>query len=154
MEVVCLILGPALTSQPCSQAFGVLTSLHLSPFLLKMFSLFLLQNYDYVHILGKVGKVHLNLWSYVRNEGSYMFFFMLLLSRLVIKTALCFILTTVSTHHLTQKWDRSIKQHNLNILKILTACLDNTNFDVQILILVLQMLMFWLIWTKTWLTFL
>ena len=41
MEVVCLILGLTLTSQPCSHAFWVLTSLHLSPFLLKMFLLFL-----------------------------------------------------------------------------------------------------------------
>ena len=29
MEVVCLILGPMLVSQPCSYAFWVLTSLHL-----------------------------------------------------------------------------------------------------------------------------
>ena len=29
MEVVCLILGPMLASQPCSHAFWVLTSLHL-----------------------------------------------------------------------------------------------------------------------------
>ena len=41
MEVVCLILGPTLTSQPCSHAFWVLTSLHLPSFLLKMFLLFL-----------------------------------------------------------------------------------------------------------------
>ena len=41
MEVVCLILGPMLTSQPCSHAFWVLTSLHLPSFLLKMFLLFL-----------------------------------------------------------------------------------------------------------------
>ena len=40
MEVVCLILGPMLVSQPCLHAFCVLTSLHLS-FLLKMFLLFL-----------------------------------------------------------------------------------------------------------------
>ena len=32
MEVVCLILGPMLASQPCSHAFWVLTSLHL-PFI-------------------------------------------------------------------------------------------------------------------------
>ena len=37
MEVVCLILGPMLTSRPCSHTFWVLTSLHLLPFLLKMF---------------------------------------------------------------------------------------------------------------------
>ena len=37
MEVVCLILGPTLTSRPCSHMFWVLTSLHLLPFLLKMF---------------------------------------------------------------------------------------------------------------------
>ena len=37
MEVVCLILGPMLASQPCSHAFWVLTSLHLLSFLLKMF---------------------------------------------------------------------------------------------------------------------
>ena len=42
MEVVCLILGPMLATQPCSHAFGVLTSLHLLSFLLKMFLLFLL----------------------------------------------------------------------------------------------------------------
>ena len=36
MEVVCLILGPMLASQPCSHAFWVLTSLHLLSFLLKM----------------------------------------------------------------------------------------------------------------------
>ena len=41
MEVVCLILGPTLTSQPCLNAFWVLTSLHLPSFLLKMFLLFL-----------------------------------------------------------------------------------------------------------------
>ena len=41
MEVVCLILGPTLTSQPCLHAFRVLTSLHLPSFLLKMFLLFL-----------------------------------------------------------------------------------------------------------------
>ena len=29
MEVVCSILGPTLTSQPCSHAFWVLTSLRL-----------------------------------------------------------------------------------------------------------------------------
>ena len=43
MEAVCLILGPTLTSQPCSHAFWVLTSLHLPSFLLKMFLLFLYQ---------------------------------------------------------------------------------------------------------------
>ena len=37
MEVVCLILGPTLTSQFCSHTFWVLTSLHLFPILLKMF---------------------------------------------------------------------------------------------------------------------
>ena len=37
MEVVCLILGPTLTSRPCSHTFWVLMSLHLLPFLLKMF---------------------------------------------------------------------------------------------------------------------
>ena len=41
MEMVCLILGPTLTCQPCSHAFWVLTSLHLPSFLLKMFLLFL-----------------------------------------------------------------------------------------------------------------
>ena len=41
MEVVCLILGPMLASQPCLHAFWVLTSLHLS-FLLKMLLLFFL----------------------------------------------------------------------------------------------------------------
>ena len=39
MEVVCLILGPMLASQPCSHAFWVLTSLHLLSFLLKMFTI-------------------------------------------------------------------------------------------------------------------
>ena len=42
MEVVCLILGPTLTYQPCWHGFWVLTSLHLPSFLLKMFLLFLL----------------------------------------------------------------------------------------------------------------
>ena len=41
MEVVCLILGPMLASQPCSHVLWVLTSLHLLSFLLKMFLLFL-----------------------------------------------------------------------------------------------------------------
>ena len=41
MEVVCLILGPMLASQPCSYAFSVLTSLHLVSFLLKMFFIIL-----------------------------------------------------------------------------------------------------------------
>ena len=41
MEVVCLILSPMLASQPCSHAFGVLMSLHLLPFLLKMFFIIL-----------------------------------------------------------------------------------------------------------------
>ena len=40
-EVVCLLLGTTLTSQTCSHAFWVLMSLHLSPFLLKIFLLFL-----------------------------------------------------------------------------------------------------------------
>ena len=43
MEVVCLILGPMLASQPCSHAFWVLTSLHLLSFLLKMFFIILIQ---------------------------------------------------------------------------------------------------------------
>ena len=38
------ILGPTLTSQPCSHAFCILTSLHLPSFLLKMFLLLLLYN--------------------------------------------------------------------------------------------------------------
>ena len=41
MEVVCLILGPTLTSRPCLHTFWALTSLHLVTFLLKMFLLFL-----------------------------------------------------------------------------------------------------------------
>ena len=41
MEVVCLILGPKLASQPCLLAFWVLTSLHLLSFLLKMFFIIL-----------------------------------------------------------------------------------------------------------------
>ena len=41
MEVVCLILGPMLASQPCLPAFWVLTSLHLLSFLLKMFFIIL-----------------------------------------------------------------------------------------------------------------
>ena len=44
MEVVGLILGPMLASQPCSHAFWVLTSLHLLSFLLKMFFI-ILYNY-------------------------------------------------------------------------------------------------------------
>ena len=60
-----------------------------------------------------------------------MFLLMLLLSRLAIKTALRFIPITVSTPHLTEKWDRSIKQHSLNILEILTPCLDCTSVHVQ-----------------------
>ena len=47
---------------------------------------------------------------------------MLLLSRLAMKTALCFILFTVSTHHLTEKWDS--KEHTLNVQIILTPCLN------------------------------
>ena len=35
MEVVCLILGPTLTSQPFSHAFWVLTSLHLPSFFIE-----------------------------------------------------------------------------------------------------------------------
>ena len=35
MEVVCLILGPMLASQPCSHAFWVLTSLQILSFLLE-----------------------------------------------------------------------------------------------------------------------
>ena len=41
MEVVCLILGPMLASQPCSHAFWVLTSLHLLSLLLKIFFIIL-----------------------------------------------------------------------------------------------------------------
>ena len=41
MEVVCLILGPMLASQPCLYAFWVLTSLHLLSLLLKMFFIIL-----------------------------------------------------------------------------------------------------------------
>ena len=41
MEVVCLILGPKLASQPRLLAFWVLTSLHLLSFLLKMFFIIL-----------------------------------------------------------------------------------------------------------------
>ena len=41
MEVVCLILGPMLASQPCLHAFWVLTSLHFLSFLLKMFFIIL-----------------------------------------------------------------------------------------------------------------
>ena len=41
MEVVCLILGPMLASQPRSHAFWVLMSLHLLSFLLKMFFIIL-----------------------------------------------------------------------------------------------------------------
>ena len=41
MEVVTLILGTMLASQPCSHDFWVLTSLHLLSFLLKMFFLLL-----------------------------------------------------------------------------------------------------------------
>ena len=35
MEVVCLILGPTLTSQPCLHAFWVLMSLHLPSFFIE-----------------------------------------------------------------------------------------------------------------------
>ena len=45
MEVVCLILGPMLASQPCSHAFWVLTSLHLLSFLLKMFFIILTRSF-------------------------------------------------------------------------------------------------------------
>ena len=37
MEVVCLILGTILASQPCLEAFWVSIFLHILPFLLKMF---------------------------------------------------------------------------------------------------------------------
>ena len=40
--MVCLILGPTLTSRPCLHTFWVLTSLHHLPFLLKMFFIILL----------------------------------------------------------------------------------------------------------------
>ena len=46
MEVVCLILGRMLASQPCSHAFWVLTSLHLLSFLLKMFFYYSCVHYD------------------------------------------------------------------------------------------------------------
>ena len=36
MEVVYLILGPTLTSRPCSHTFWILTSLHPLRFLLKI----------------------------------------------------------------------------------------------------------------------
>ena len=49
MEVVCLILGPMLASQPCSHAFWVLTSLHLLSFLLKMFFIILVCNIYYIY---------------------------------------------------------------------------------------------------------
>ena len=44
MEVVCLIFAPMLASQPCSDAFWVLTSLHLLSFLLNMFFIILVNN--------------------------------------------------------------------------------------------------------------
>ena len=50
MEVVCLILGPKLASQPCLLAFWVLTSLHLLSFLLKMFFIILVY---YIHVTSK-----------------------------------------------------------------------------------------------------
>ena len=37
MEVVCLILGPMLASQPCSHALWVLTSIHLLLFIENVF---------------------------------------------------------------------------------------------------------------------
>ena len=46
MEVVCLILGLKLASQPCLLAFWVLTSLHLLSFLLKMFFIILVIYYN------------------------------------------------------------------------------------------------------------
>ena len=51
MEVVCLILGPMLTSQPCSHAFWVLTSPHLPSILLKMF---LLSCFHYFFLNGRL----------------------------------------------------------------------------------------------------
>ena len=45
--MVCLILVPTLTSRRCSHTFWVLTSLHLFPFLLKMFFIILVViNYE------------------------------------------------------------------------------------------------------------
>ena len=63
MEVVCLILGPTLTSQPCLHAFWVLTSLHLPSFLLKMFLLFF---YIYIYTIAWIIPFDVR-WS---NEGS------------------------------------------------------------------------------------
>ena len=60
MEVVCLILGPTLTSQPCLHAFWVLTSLHLLSFLLKMFLLFLYV-YSGVETASHAGHCPINL---------------------------------------------------------------------------------------------
>ena len=52
MEVVCLILGPMLASQPCSHALLVLTSLHLLSFLLKMF--FFSEWYEYFLYIAEI----------------------------------------------------------------------------------------------------
>ena len=58
MEVVCLILGPMLASQPCSHAFWVLTSLHFLSFLLKMFFIILYLLYNYIIIMYNHIHVH------------------------------------------------------------------------------------------------
>ena len=63
MEVVCLILGPKLASQPCLLAFWVLTSLHLLSFLLKMFFIILV-----IFMLSNDRKLSLKLLIHVREE--------------------------------------------------------------------------------------
>ena len=69
MEVVCLIVGPMLASQPCSHAFWVLTSLHLLSFLLKMLFIILVivVIIDVVHVHYQVlliDVVHVYVWIY------------------------------------------------------------------------------------------
>ena len=54
MEVVCLILGHMLASQPCSHAFGVLMSLHL--FFIYIENVFLLFLYDICLLLRNLSR--------------------------------------------------------------------------------------------------
>ena len=66
MELVCLILGP--TPQPFSYTFWVLMSLHLLPFLLKMFSIILVQAYfacTYIYLV-----------TFAHVADSYMYMYM------------------------------------------------------------------------------
>ena len=72
MEVVCLILGPTLTSRPCSHMFWVLTSLHLS-FLLKIFLLFLFPynpTYNTIYVVPIYTAIKTKNCTYVGLYGS------------------------------------------------------------------------------------